>query len=180
MRRRLALVIGIAAIVVAVPMLAGCGAEENDLDVVEGEPVALGALDYNVVISRFLNPDDVEDAQYLVGEPPPAGDQLYLAVFMQVSNEGDTPASVPRDFRVTDTQNQRYDPIPSDSDYALELGQTVAPGEKVPIPDSTAADGPIQGSMVLFKINDSTTENRPLELTIPSSTGESGTVTLDI
>jgi hypothetical protein len=34
--------------------------------------------------------------------------------------------------------------------------------------------------MILFKITDSSTENRPLELTIPSSTGESGTVTLDI
>ena len=39
-------------------------------EVVEGEPLELGELDYNVQITRFLNPDDAEDAEYLVGQPP--------------------------------------------------------------------------------------------------------------
>jgi hypothetical protein len=34
--------------------------------------------------------------------------------------------------------------------------------------------------MVLFVIQDASTENRPLELEIPSSSGESGEVELDI
>ena len=40
-------------------------------DVVEGEPLELGDLQYNVQLTRFLNPDDTEDAEYLVGQPPP-------------------------------------------------------------------------------------------------------------
>ena len=50
--------------------VAGCG-EEELTEVVEGEPIELAGLDYNVQITRFLNPDDAEDAQYLVGQPPP-------------------------------------------------------------------------------------------------------------
>ena len=34
--------------------------------------------------------------------------------------------------------------------------------------------------MVLFKINDASTENRPLDLEVPSITGENGRVELDI
>lgn len=37
----------------------------------EGEPVALGSLEYNVLFTRPLNIDDVEDSQYLVGQPDP-------------------------------------------------------------------------------------------------------------
>ena len=49
---------------------AGCG-EEEELHVIEGEPLELGELRYNVQITRFLNPDDPEDQGYLVGQEPP-------------------------------------------------------------------------------------------------------------
>ncbi len=53
---------------------AGCGYSSDSKDVVEGEPVKLGDVKYNVVFSRFLNPNDTEDAAYLVGQPkPPVG-----------------------------------------------------------------------------------------------------------
>jgi hypothetical protein len=177
---RIALVLAVAAIVISVPLLAGCGAEVDEVDVAEGEPLELGPLHYNVVISRFLNPDDTEDKLYLVGQPPPAAGQLYLAVFMQVQNEGDDEQSIPSDFTVVDTLDNRYRPIESDSDYALELGGRIGPDEGLPLPDSAAGSGPIQGLMVLFKINDASTENRPLDLEVPSITGENGRVELDI
>jgi hypothetical protein len=177
---RIALVLAVAAIVISVSLLAGCGADENEVNVSEGEPLELGPLHYNVVISRFLNPDDTEDKLYLVGQQPPAPDQLYLAVFMQVQNEGDDELTLPSDFTVVDTLDNRYQPVESDSDYALDLGGTIGPDEGLPLPDSAAGSGPIQGLMVLFLINDASTENRPLDLEVPSTAGGKGTVELDI
>jgi hypothetical protein len=163
----------------AMPLLAACGDEES-LDVKEGEPVTVDDFEYNVVISRFLNPDDTEDGDYLVGQRPLQGDELYLGIFMTVANDGDADASLPRDFTVVDTQGKEYAPLDSSSAYALPLGATVAPGEEYPIPDSTAAVGPIEGAMVLFRITQASTEDRPLELEIHSNTGEDGRVELDI
>ncbi len=51
--------------------LSACG-EEEESEVVEGEPIEVAGLEYNVQITRFLNPDDTEDAEYLVGQPPAA------------------------------------------------------------------------------------------------------------
>jgi hypothetical protein len=176
---RVALLGGVALLCAAAPPLAACGEEEHELEVVEGEPVELGGVEYNVVISRFLNPDDTEDAEYLVGEPDPGPEQLYLGVFVQVSNEGEDPAEVSEDFTVVDTRGIEYEPVASESPYALEA-TTLDPGDELPSPDSTAASGPIQGAMVLFLIDQGSTENRPLELEIPGASGETGLVELDI
>ena len=165
---------------VSLALLAGCGADEESLSVKEGEPVTVDDVEYNVVISRFLNPEDTEDGEYLAGQPPLQGDELYLGVFMQVKNEGEMDASLPRDFKVVDTQGKEYTPLPTKSAYSLPLGGTVAQGAEYPIPDSTAAVGPIEGSMVLFRVTQSSTEDRPLELEIPSNSGEPGQVELDI
>ena len=163
----------------AVPLLAGCGEEEDELDVIEGEPVELGGIEYNVVISRFLNPEDTEDVEYLVGEPPPGPEQLYLGVFIQISNEGEDPVEVSDDFTVVDTRGTEFEPVPSDSPYAFEV-TTLEPGDELPVPDSTGATGPIEGTMVLFLIDEASTENRPLELEILGPSGETGRVELDI
>ena len=45
--------------------LSACGYSSDSKEVVEGEPVKLGELQYNVIFSRFLNPNDTEDAAYL-------------------------------------------------------------------------------------------------------------------
>lgn len=168
----------LAGALIALPALSACGSE-NELDVAEGEPVELGDLQYNVVISRFLNAHDTEDAEYLVDQPPARADQLYLGAFLQVQNDGGSTIDLPSDFRVVDTRGEEYEPIESDSPYAFPLGEQVFAGGEVPVPDSTAATGPIEGSMVLFLISTDSAENRPLELEIPGS-DEVGRVTLDI
>jgi hypothetical protein len=178
-RGRVALLVAVAMLCAAVPSLSACGDEEEGLEVVEGEPVDLDGVEYNVVISRFLNPDDTEDAEYLVGEPEPGPGELYLGVFLQVSNEGEDPVDVSDDFTVVDTRDMEYEPVGSESPYALEA-TTLDPGDELPPSDSTAAEGPIQGAMALFLINDGSTENRPLELEIPAPSGETGLVELDI
>jgi hypothetical protein len=178
---RLGAALMLAAALVAGVVLSGCDTNpESDLSVDEGQPMKLGDLLYNVEISRFLNPRDPEDSAYLAGQPPPPNDKLYLGVFMLVQNEGDTAQEVPSDFKVVDTEGTEFKPIPSQSLFALKLGGKVGGKQQLPEPESTAANGPIQGSMVLFLIDQSATEDRPLTLDIPSSSGSGGEVELDI
>jgi hypothetical protein len=181
----------------AVAVLAGCG-EEEETDVIEGEPVELGELLYNVQITRFLNHGDPEDQGYLTGEKPPPAEQAYLGVFLTIENEGSETAEIPDGIRVVDTEGNEYEPLPSESPFALPLpGESgtagaegvvpsdeepasVEPDGEIPEPDTIPSYGPIGGSMLLFLVDESVTENRPLELEIPGEAGETGRVELDI
>jgi hypothetical protein len=178
---RLGAALALAAALLVGVALSGCNTNpETDLSVDEGQPMKLGDLLYNVEISRFLNPRDPEDRAYLAGQPRPPNDKLYLGVFMLVQNESDTAQEVPTDFKVVDTEGTEFKPIPSNSLFALKLGGQVGANDQLPEPESTAANGPIQGSMVLFLIDQAATENRPLTLDIPSSSGSAAEVELDI
>jgi hypothetical protein len=169
-----------AALIVAAAVVVACGSEEEELGVVEGEPVELGTLLYNVQITRFLNPSDPEDRAYLRGQPVPRADEEYLAVFMTIDNEGSSTATVPEEFTIRDTRDNSYRSLDSDSVYALHPGAPLDPGEEVPSPDTPAASGPIKGAMVLFLVDRTVTENRPIELEIPSGSRERARVELDI
>lgn len=180
MRRRIALALALLALPAAGLGLAGCGGEEKD-EVVEGEPLELGELKYNVVVTRFLNPDDVEDREYLAGLPAPPPQQSYLGVFMTIGNENDDEA-IPsaHGYRISDNTHQTYEPVESpDNPYTLEVGATVPAEGELPLDDSTAASGPIEGALILFLVDDQVSENRPLELEIESVFGN-GLVELDI
>ena len=178
---RLGAVVALAAGLLAALVLSGCDTNPEDtLSVNEGEPMKLGDLVYNVQITRFLNPRDGEDKAYLAGQPPPPKNEFYLGVFMQIKNESGSSQDVPSDFRVLDTQGTEFKPIPSHSLFALDLGGKVTSNSELPEPETTAANGPIQGAMVLFLIDRAANEDRPLVLHIPSSTGATGRVTLDL
>lgn len=180
-RTRLGAVVVLTAALVAGFLLAGCDTNPEDtLSVDEGEPMQLGDLVYNVQISRILNPSDGEDSAYLVGQPPPPNNEFYLGVFMEIENQAGSVQRVPTAFRVVDTGETEFDPVPSHSLFALDLGGRVRPNGELPEPETTAANGPIQGAMVLFLIDRAALEDRPLVLHIPSSTGSVGDVELDI
>jgi hypothetical protein len=178
---RLGAVVALAAALAVGLLLSGCNTSpENATSVSEGEAIKLGDLLYNVQITRYLNPKDPEDKAYLAGQPPLSSDQYYLGVFMQIQNESDTAQQVPTDFRVVDTVGTTFKPVPSTSLFALQLGGKVNQNGVLPEPETTAANGPIEGSMVLFRIDSTAIEDRPLNLDIPSSTGAVGHVELDI
>jgi hypothetical protein len=159
-------------------LLAGCG-EEEELEVIEGEPVEVNGLAYNVFITRFLNPDDNQDAEYLVGQPPPEAGENYLGVFLTVENEGDERLFSSSRYAVVDSQGSHFEPLESESPYALQLGAPVPAGDELPLDDTTAQAGPSQGALLLFKVPDTVTENRPLELEI-ETVSATGTVDLDV
>jgi hypothetical protein len=164
--------------------LTAVGAECNEEDLgelVEGEAFELGDLRYNILFTRFLNVEDVEDRDYLTGQPPAPAGKDHLAVFLLLENEGSDPVTIPEssDFKLTDTTGATYAPIESDSLFALQFGATIEPGDEVPAGDSVAASGPVEGAMVLFLVDQAVTENRPLDLDISSDDGEAK-IELDI
>jgi hypothetical protein len=170
-----ALALGVLALGVA-----ACGYESDSTEVVEGEPVELGELKFNVTFSRYLNEHDNEDAAYLVGQDPPPDGETYFGVFFEVQNESEETQTLPSTLEITDAEDQTYDVLPSESLYALELGGEVESQEQIPVLDSTADLGPIEGSLALFLLPEDASENRPLTLHIPGADGETATVTLDL
>jgi hypothetical protein len=182
MRTRVA---AIALCVLTALVLAGalsaCGAGNgsDESEVAEGEPIAIGGLEYNVQITRFLNRDDTEDAEYLVGMPPPKPGTEYLGVFLVITNPTDAARPSASNYVVTDTLDNEYNHLDSVSPYALDVGSDVAGKGQLPLVDSTAGTGPNQGSLLIFEVSDTVSDNRPLQMKIETF-GGSGEVTLDI
>lgn len=170
----------ILALAVLALGVSACGYESHHKDVVEGEPVELGELSFNVTFSRYLNPNDNEDSAYLVGQEEPPEGYTYFGVFFEVQNESDEPQTLPDALKITDADEQEFEVLPSESLYALELGGEVEPQEQIPVLDSTAQLGPIEGSLAIFLLPGEVSDNRPLILHVHGSDGEDATVTLDL
>ena len=176
MRRRAAIVV--ALLLVFATASAACGESETS-EGVEGEPVDVGGLSYNVQITRFLNPDDAEDSEYLAGQPPPEPGKSYLGVFLVIENDSDEPIASASGYTIIDTLDTEYDAVDSDSPYALDIGAEVPADGVMPLPNTTASTGPNHGSLLIFPVSDDVSDNRPLHLEIQSSDG-TGDVILDI
>lgn len=157
----------------------GSGGEEEAEVFIEGEPVELEPFEYNVLFTRPLNRFDVEDREYLVGQPPPGPEETYVGVFIKIKNEDDVPHEVPESFEMVDTADGRYESIPSDSVYALPLGAELEPGEQFPEIDSTPQVGPIKASLLLYLVPDEVLELRPVELELEGEE-EQAAVELDL
>jgi hypothetical protein len=169
--------LALAALVIGV---SACGYTSSSKDVAEGEAVHLGELQFTVTFSRYLNPNDNEDAAYLVGQPPPPNGSTYFGIFFEVQNESEEVQTLPSTLKITDAADKTYNVIPSESLYALEFGGEVEPQEQIPVLDSTAQQGAIEGSLALFLLPAEASSNRPLTLHIPGSNGEEAEVTLDL
>ena len=178
MRRLPAVLLSMLSLLAVAGVVAGCG-EEEETEVVEGEPIEVGELSYNVGLTRFLNPDDNEDTEYLVGQPPAPPGTAYLGVFMQISNETAEEHLSADEYSVFDTLDVTYEPVESESPFALEIGAPVPAEGELPIPDTAAASGPNQGALLIFLVAEEVSENRPLKLEIAAPEG-SGEVILDI
>jgi hypothetical protein len=182
----------VLAVVLLALVAAGCGNEEEDATAVvadtEGLYLDVNGLKYQLQMSRYMNPNDVEDREYLVGLPessqPPSEDEIYFGVWVRVENVSETEtrpaASI---WEIHDTQDNVYRPIPLDTDvnpFAFEPVD-VPPKTVIPLNDSGAGQGPVQGSLLLFKIRNESFQNRPLELKFRNGGGgQEGTYDLDV
>jgi hypothetical protein len=169
-------------LLIAVLGVAGCGNNDLGKEADEGVPIQLGDLKINVSETRFLNPNQPDDKQYLAGQQlPPPSDQAYLATFLTIHNTGDNPVRIPGvgGFSITDTTGADYQAIPSHSPFAAPLDSVLAGHADIPAPGTAAANGPTQAAFVLFLLPQGITENRPLKLEIDYA-NETGEITLDI
>lgn len=177
-RRALLSLFALALLALALGVSA-CGYESDSKHVSEGESMELGELKYNVTFSRYLNPNDTEDAAYLVGQEEPPKGETYFGVFFEIQNESDEPQTLPSTLTITDVDEQEYEVLPSESIFALPFESEVEGEEQVPVLDSPAQQGPIEGSVAIFLLPEEASENRPLTLHIEGD-GEKGEVTLDL
>jgi hypothetical protein len=158
------------ALAAAVVCLGACGEKTDDLGVKEaaseGLAIPIGGIDYNVFITRQLNPEIVPDNAFYSGPDPGKGETLY-GVFLQACNNGKKPEETSDTFKVTDNQGNEFLPtrLPDDNPFAYHP-RRLGPKECIPESGSVAQLGPTGGAMLLFKFPVEDTENRPLELEI--------------
>jgi hypothetical protein len=172
------------ALVLALSLAAaGCGGDEPKTSGAEGEFIEVGDTDYQVQLTRLLNPQQRPDDTYLRTQAPLAQDEAYLGVFLRIENDGDSPYKPPRDIKVVDTTGEEYLPLDTtQSGFGLDFGQAIPPGDVAPPPNSPAQFGPTSGALLLYRLSEeSATDNLPLELKIPvEGEEEPSTITLDV
>ena len=158
------------------------GGEHGEEIVVEGEPFEVGPLRYNVLFTRPLNRFDVEDRDYLVGQPPADPDQIYIGVFVEIQNTDEEKGhEIPESFEILDTEGRRFENLESESIYRLKTGTVLGPGKQAPAIDSTPQVGPIKAALLLYLVDQETLELRPVEMEIPGEEeGEVVRVELDL
>jgi hypothetical protein len=183
--------IAILAALLASGGLAACGnhPDENARIVraeTEGLYLDVGALKYQVQVSRQLNPDDVQDKSYLVGIPAAEQglkpDQVWFGVFMRVQNETGRPQPVSNDIQIIDTQEQAYRPVAlaPTNPFAYQSSTLLPAHEVLPLRDTPSFDTPVRGMLILFKLTLTTLGNRPLELHLESRSGRTQTGIIDL
>lgn len=178
------------AALLAALSFAACGGQKQPTTHGEGEGayVQAGPLVYQVQMSRELNPENVEDREYLEGLEVPtavAGDEEWFGVWLRVQNDDDEAHPAAGEFKIVDTVGTEYEPfeLPADNPFAYQPSEIQGTeGQPIlPDPESGAGAGPNQGSMLLFKLNTSVYSNRPIELEItPEGGGEPSSVVLDL
>jgi hypothetical protein len=132
----------------------------------EGLSLDMAGVDYNVYITRELNPDVPPDEAYWTGPPAGRGETLY-GVFLTACNRTDEDQDTASFFKITDNQHNEFDPetLPRDNPFAYQPS-TLGPDECIPKVGSVAQLGPSAASILVFKLPVANTENRPLELEI--------------
>lgn len=153
-----------------------------------GTYINAGPLTYQLQVSRQLNQYTPEDSGYVTGLPRGTSkltpNELWFGVFLWAKNETKHNYSTTDSFDIVDTQGNVYKPVklnPAVNPYAW-ISQSLAPGATEPNPNTTAGTGPTGGRLLLFRLNTSIYDNRPLTLQIRAPSGNKvwATVPLDL
>ncbi|MFL5867757.1 MAG: hypothetical protein ACJ766_11740 [Thermoleophilaceae bacterium] len=158
----------VACALALVAALAGCGSHGQGTKepAREGLSLSLAGVDYNVFITRELNPQIPPDNAYYKGPLAKKGEALY-GVFLQACNNGKHSLPTASHFTVRDNQGKEFHPtpLPASDDFAYQPIRLDS-HQCEPAAGSVAQLGPTAGSMLLFKLPLSNTYDRPLELEI--------------
>jgi hypothetical protein len=182
MPRRLVMLLCLAVLAAA---SVGCGEADVEQGVDEpareGLALELQGIDYNVLITRELNPKITPDRAYVSAGTEPAKDETLYGVFLQACNKTDETHQTIGKFKIVDNQGNKFEPeeLPEDNQFAYQARE-LEPTECIPEAGSVAQLGPAAASMLLFRIPLANTEYRPLELEIEGQGGKNLTYELDI
>ena len=169
--------------------LAGCGnkLETRTQGETEGIYIDVGGVKYQVQVSRIINPRDIEDRNYLTGVPEgtlePKADEAWFGVGLRVQNTtSDKTFDTATQFEIVDTQESSFEPIELEGNVFAYAPARLGPNTVLPNSESPAGQGPVQGSLLLFKLTNEAIGNRPLEfkITSPTDPEDTGQVALDI
>ena len=158
------------------------GNEEND-----GSYIQAGPITYQLQVSRELNPYSIQDAPYVKGLPPgfapPTANQFWYGVFLWAKNQHHKAYRTSDNFEIVDTQGIVYRPIKLDT--ALNpwawTSQLLQKNDTEPGENSVQSEGESQGGLLLFKMNTSAYQNRPLTLFVLNHRGQKlGSISLDL
>jgi hypothetical protein len=178
--RRLALVACVLGLSVGV---AACGGDDEQgvaEPAREGLALNLDGVDYNVFITRQLNPKIPPDNTYYTGAEVPPDETLY-GVFIQACNNSNEPRTTADRFTIVDNQGNEFEPEQADAASVIAYQPSeLGPEECIPEAGSLAQLGPEAASLLLFRLPLKTTENRPLELEIHGQGDEKLTYELDL
>ena len=185
--------IALLAVLLAGGGLSACGKHQDEEARVqqienEGLYLSLGDLKYQVQNSRQLNPNDVQDRQYLqdvpVAQRTLKADEVWFGVSMQVENESDRFLRPSGDIEIADTQDEIFKPLVlnPESNFAYRAAVPIPPGHIMPVKDTAAFDTPAQGALLIFKLKRTALDNRPLELKIEGNQlpKQTGIIDLDV
>jgi|SRR5688572_6527813 len=168
---------------------AGCGSSSTaTVAETEGLYLDINGLKYQIEMSRYMNQNDVEDSEYLIGLPEgteqPSPDETWFGVWVRVENTSeDETRPAANQWEIHDTQENVYWPIAIDAEINPFVYEAVdvPPKTVLPLASSAAGQGPVQGSLLLFKLKQESLQNRPLELKFSNGGGSTeGTYDLDL
>jgi hypothetical protein len=181
------------AAIAAALTISACGGDSEPVTHGHSEAVYVeaGNLYYQVQISRELNPFAVDDAEYLQGVTDPVAslgrEDEWFGVWLRAQNTTDDDHEAASEFKVVDAAGNEYDPVDlgEDNVFAYQPRTVEKKSDNgqplLPNPDAAAGSGPIQGSLLLFRVPYSIYSNQPVELEIvPPEGGDASTVTLDM
>jgi hypothetical protein len=162
--------------------VAACGDEEPGVDepAREGLALPLDGVEYNVFITRQLNPAIPADDAFFEG-PEPGPDENLYGVFVQACNNTEDVQEPVDEFLIKDNQGNEFEPEPQPEENRFAYTpRELEPKECIPESGSVAQQGPTGGAMLLFRLPLQFTENRPIELEIEGEGDEKLTFELDI
>jgi hypothetical protein len=100
---------------------------------------------------------------------------------MRVENNSDKVQPAADQYSIKDTQETVFRPITMGRDNVFAYRpDKLGPHDVLPLADTAAAQGTIQGSLLLFKIPVKNFENRPLELLIQNTAVPNQTASVDL
>jgi hypothetical protein len=184
MRRLLLLVLAFAAL-----GLSACGDDPPETIThgeSEAEYVTFGDVQYQVQISRQLNPREVGDRAYLVGIPPAdrglTADEVWFGVWVRAFNRSGQASPTADNFKIVDTRGEEYEPVELQNVNVFAYRPTVIPDEgQYPEEGSAPSETSSTGALLLFKLPVDALSFRPLELEFNAEqTRPASSIVLDV